>query len=72
MKNKEVNLKEKLKQALNSTVRVISDDFKSQINSNDNKNKVPRKYLKLFKRTKNISSSKLRKKIKKNINLIFN
>ena len=38
MKDKEVNLKEKLKQALNSTVRVISDDFKSQIDSNDNKN----------------------------------
>ena len=37
MKNKEVNLKEKLKQALNSTVRVISDDFKSQMNSNNNK-----------------------------------
>ena len=37
MKNKEVNLKEKLKQALNSTVRVISDDFKIQIDGNDNK-----------------------------------
>ncbi len=42
------------------------------VHGSDNKNKVPRKYLKLFKRTKNISSSKLRKKIKKNINLIFN
>ena len=38
MKNKDDNLKERLKQALNSTVRVISDDFKIQLNSNDNKN----------------------------------
>ena len=28
MSEKEINLKEKLKQALTSTIRVISDDFK--------------------------------------------
>ena len=37
----------------------------------DNKNSVPKKYLKIFRRTKNISSTKLRKKIQKNIDLIF-
>ncbi len=30
-----------------------------------------KKYFKIFNRTKNISSSKLRKKIQKNIDLIF-
>ena len=38
MKYKDDNLKERLKQALNSTIRVISDDFKIQLNSDDNKN----------------------------------
>ena len=37
MKNKDANLKEKLKQALNSTVRVISEDFKVHIDSKKNK-----------------------------------
>jgi cytidyltransferase-like protein len=32
------------------------------VHGDDNKNKIDKKYLKLFKRTKNISSSKLRKK----------
>ena len=37
MNNKINNLKEKLKQALSSTARVISDDYSSQVNSKDNK-----------------------------------
>ena len=37
MKNKDANLKEKLKQALNSTVRVISEDLKVHIDSKKNK-----------------------------------
>ena len=40
--NKEVSLKEKLKQALASTVRVISDDFK--INIKESKNKSSEKF----------------------------
>jgi len=32
------------------------------VHGDDNKNKIDKKYLKIFKRTKNISSSKLRKK----------
>ena len=41
MSNKEANLKEKLRQALESTVRVISDDFdvKKKINNNKSSNK---------------------------------
>ena len=35
MSNKEINLKEKLKQALESTVRVISDDFNVNTKLND-------------------------------------
>ena len=38
------------------------------VHGNDNKNDIDKKYLKIFKRTKKISSSKLRKK-KKLINL---
>ena len=41
MKNKDANFKEKLKQALNSTVRVISEDFKVHI---DSKNKSSDKF----------------------------
>ena len=37
MSNKEVNLKEKLKQALESTVRVISEDFNVNTKLNDKK-----------------------------------
>ena len=40
--NKVTNLKEKLKQALDSTVRVISDDFK--IKDNNDKNKSSKKF----------------------------
>ena len=38
MSDKETNLKEKLRQALASTVRVISDDFKIKQDNEDNKN----------------------------------
>ncbi len=37
MSDKEINLKEKLRQALASTIRVISDDFKTKQSSEDNK-----------------------------------
>ena len=37
MSEKEINLKEKLKQALTSTIRVISDDFKIKKKNEDNK-----------------------------------
>ena len=37
MNNKETNLKEKLKQALNSTIKVISDDIKINDNKENNK-----------------------------------
>ena len=37
MSNKDANLKEKLKQALESTFKVISDDFKIDLNSKQNK-----------------------------------
>ena len=40
--NKDVSLKEKLKQALNSTIRVISDDFR--INIKESKNKSSEKF----------------------------
>ena len=39
--NKDANLKEKLKQALTSTFKVISDDF--EINSNSDKSKISNK-----------------------------
>ena len=39
---KDSNLKEKLKQALTSTFKVISDDFK--IDNNIEKNKHPKKF----------------------------
>ena len=42
MNNKDVNLKEKLKQALTSTAKVISDDFK--INNNLDQNKDSKKF----------------------------
>ena len=35
--NKDGNLKERLKQALTSTIKVISDDFKIEIKSENNK-----------------------------------
>ena len=38
MSDKEINLKEKLRQALASTVRVISDDFKIKNEEEKNKN----------------------------------
>ncbi len=38
MNNKDINLKEKLKQALSSTVRVISDDFGNKNEIKENKN----------------------------------
>ena len=37
-RNKNLNIKEKLRQALNSTAKVISDDFKIENHSNYNKN----------------------------------
>ena len=37
MSNKESNLKEKLRQALASTIRVISDDLEIKSKNNDNK-----------------------------------
>ena len=37
MSNKEINLKEKLRQALSSTIRVISDDLKIDNNTKENK-----------------------------------
>ena len=42
MSDKEINLKEKLRQALASTIRVISDDLKTNQNNKDKKN--PKKY----------------------------
>ena len=42
MNNKDSNLKEKLRQALASTARVISDDFK--IKENSDKNKSSKKF----------------------------
>tara|TARA_B100000902_G_C26900604_1_gene711912 strand:+ start:29 stop:280 length:252 start_codon:yes stop_codon:yes gene_type:complete len=42
MNNKESNFKEKLRQALASTARVISDDFK--INEYSDKNKSSKKF----------------------------
>ncbi len=44
MSNKEVNLKEKLKQALESTVRVISEDFNVNTKLNDKKRSEIKKY----------------------------
>ena len=41
-KNNDFNLKEKLKQALSSTIRVISDDF--NIKENDKVNKSSKKF----------------------------
>ena len=38
MSTKEINLKEKFKQALESTARVISDDLKAKENPKKNKN----------------------------------
>ena len=38
--NKEGNLKEKFKQALNSTVKVISEDYKTNINDNTNSKNI--------------------------------
>ena len=40
--NKNTNIKEKLKQALNSTAKVISEDFKFE--EDQNKNKSPKKF----------------------------
>ena len=37
MSDKEINLKEKLRQALASTVRVISEDYKDKTRSKENK-----------------------------------
>ena len=42
MSNKEASLKEKLKQALSSTVRVISDDL--ELNQKQDKNKSSKKF----------------------------
>ncbi len=50
---------------------LIKNKIDYLIHGSDNKNSVPKKYLKIFRRTKNISSTKLRKKIQKNIDLIF-
>ena len=50
---------------------LIKNKIDYLVHGSDNKNSVPKKYLKIFNRTKNISSSKLRKKIQKNIDLIF-
>ena len=38
MSDKETNLKEKFRQALASTIRVISDDIELEKNNKDNKN----------------------------------
>ena len=40
MDNKDINLKEKLKQALTSTARAISDDYKIEKDINQNKKKL--------------------------------
>ena len=40
MKDKQINLKEKLKQALTSTIRVISDDFEIKKKNEDNKSEI--------------------------------
>ena len=40
MDNKDINLKEKLKQALTSTARAISDDYKIEKDINQNKKKI--------------------------------
>ena len=62
MSDKNANLKEKLKQALASTFRVISDDFQSNEKVEENKNlsKFPKmnlsKALELEKRIINLPS----------------
>lgn len=50
---------------------LIKNKIDYLVHGSDNKNPVSKKYLKIFNRTKDISSSKLRKKIQKNIDLIF-
>lgn len=49
---------------------LIKNKIDYLVHGRDNKNSLPKKYLKIFNRTKNISSSKLRKKIQKKIDLI--
>jgi len=40
---------------------LIKHDIDYLVHGNDNKNKIPKKYLKIFEKTKNISSTILRK-----------
>ena len=40
MNNKEDNFKEKFKQALISTIKVISDDYKVELNKNDKSSNI--------------------------------
>ena len=49
MSNKEASLKEKLKQALSSTVRVISDDLFTNENIKDKKNLKKQDFFELDK-----------------------
>ena len=45
---------------------LIKNDIDFLVHGNDNKNDIPKKKLKIFSRTKGISSSMIRKKIIKN------
>ena len=45
---------------------MIKNDIDFLVHGNDNKNDIPKKKLKIFPRTKGISSSIIRKKIIKN------
>ena len=54
--NKDANLKEKLKQALTSTFKVISDDF--EINSNSDKSKISNKLGLIETRRKDVPEGK--------------
>ena len=49
MRNKEISLKEKLKQALSSTVRVISDDLFTNENIKNKKNWKKQDFFELDK-----------------------
>lgn len=46
---------------------LIKNKIDFLVHGTDNKNKIKKKYLKIFKRTRKVSSTKLRKSLKKNV-----
>lgn len=46
---------------------LIKNKIDLLVHGTDNKNKIKKKYLKIFKRTRKVSSSKIRKNLKKDI-----